>query len=175
MNILVKNKNTLIFDDFEFKCCIGKYGLSKSKREGDGKTPKGFFKLGKLYFRKDRNKELFTKLKKISIKKEMGWCNDSKSHNYNSLIKRSKKLKHNRLIKLPSELKHEKMFRRDGKYDLLIPIKYNMKKPIRHKGSAIFLHLTKNYSPTAGCIALKKKDFLILLKLINKNTKIKII
>ena len=163
MNILIKNKNTLIFDDFEFKCCVGKHGFTKNKREGDGKTPKGFFELEKLYFRKDKNKELFTTLKKIPIKKEMGWCNDTKSHKYNCLIKRSKKLK------------HEKIFRDDEKYDLLIPIKYNMKKPIRHKGSAIFLHLTKNYSPTAGCIALKKNDFLILLRLINTNTKIRII
>jgi L,D-peptidoglycan transpeptidase YkuD (ErfK/YbiS/YcfS/YnhG family) len=67
------------------------------------------------------------------------------------------------------------MHRKDNKYDLLIPIKYNMLKPIKNKGSAIFIHLTKNYKPTAGCIALKKNDFLILLKLINKKTKIRII
>ena len=41
-------------------------------------------------------------------------------------------------------------------------------------GSAIFLHLTKDYKATAGCIALKKKDFDVLLNLINKKTKIKI-
>ena len=58
-------------------------------------------------------------------------------------------------------------------YDYLIVITYNEKK-VPHKGSAIFLHLTKNYKPTAGCIAIKKKDFEILLKLIVKKTKIKI-
>ena len=68
----------------------------------------------------------------------------------------------------------KKLFRKDHKYDLLIPIKYNFKKKIVGKGSCIFLHLTRNYAPTAGCIALSKKDFLILLKLINKNSKIKI-
>ena len=67
------------------------------------------------------------------------------------------------------------MLRKDNKYDFLIPIKYNMQKPLKNKGSAIFLHLTKNYKPTAGCIALKKNDFLILLRLINKKTKLKII
>ena len=67
------------------------------------------------------------------------------------------------------------MYRKDYKYDLVLPIKYNMRKPIRNKGSAIFIHLTKNYKPTAGCIGLKKIDFLILLKVINQNTKIKII
>ena len=61
-----------------------------------------------------------------------------------------------------------------NKYDLLIPIKYNFKKTIAGLGSCIFIHLTKNYRPTAGCIALKKKDFLIMLKIIKKNTKIKI-
>ena len=66
------------------------------------------------------------------------------------------------------------MNRKDTKYDLLIPIKYNFKKPKIGKGSAIFIHLTNNYRPTAGCIALKKNDLLILLKLINRNTKIRI-
>ena len=67
------------------------------------------------------------------------------------------------------------MFRRDNKYDCLILIKYNYKKKIYGKGSAIFIHLTKNYKPTTGCIAVLKKDFQIILKLIDKNTKIKIL
>ena len=69
---------------------------------------------------------------------------------------------------------HEKIKRKDNKYNLLIPIKYNFEKPITGKGSCIFIHLTKNYKPTAGCVALKEKDFLIMLKLIKKNSKIKI-
>ena len=72
------------------------------------------------------------------------------------------------------DLEHEKLIRKDYKYDLMIPIKYNFKSPITGKGGCIFIHLTKNYKPTAGCIGLKKKDFLVMLKLINKNTKIKI-
>ena len=66
----------------------------------------------------------------------------------------------------------EKLFRKDHMYDYLIVINYNTKKIIPGKGSAIFIHLTKNYHPTAGCIALKKHDFIILLKLINNKTKI---
>ena len=77
-------------------------------------------------------------------------------------------------LKLKKKIKHEKLKRYDHKYDLIIPIKYNFKKPILGKGSCIFIHLTKNYKPTAGCIALKKKDFLIMLKIINKKTTIKI-
>ena len=66
------------------------------------------------------------------------------------------------------------MYRKDHKYDYLLVINYNIKKTIANKGSAIFIHLTKNYYPTEGCIALKKNDFLILIKLINKKSKIKI-
>ena len=70
--------------------------------------------------------------------------------------------------------KGEKLYRRDNTYDVLIVIEYNTKKTKPFKGSAIFIHLTKNYSPTEGCIALKKNDLLILLKIINKKSKIKI-
>ena len=164
MHILLKNKNTLFFNDFEFKCCVGLHGLAKNKIEGDKKTPIGIYSLGNLFYRKDRLGIINTKLKKKIISKSMGWCDDIKSSKYNKLIRISKK-----------KVKHEKMYRNDKKYDLLIPIKYNMIKPIRNKGSAIFIHLTENYKPTAGCIALKKNDFLILLKLINKKTKIRII
>ena len=93
----------------------------------------------------------------------MGWCDDI---NYSK--------KYNKLIKIDKKIRHEKLKRKDFKYDLLIPIKYNFQKPIADKGSCIFIHLTKNYMPTAGCVALKKKDFLIMLKLIKKNSKIKI-
>ena len=72
------------------------------------------------------------------------------------------------------KIKHEKLYRRDNKYDILLVIDYNLRKPIPFKGSAIFIHLTKNFKGTAGCIALNKKDLLILLKLVNKKTKIKI-
>ena len=92
----------------------------------------------------------------------MSWCDDSKSKFYNKEIKVNKKIS------------HEKMYRMDRSYDYLIVINYNTKKIIPFKGSAIFIHLTKNYKKTEGCIALKTKDMLILLKLINKKTIIKI-
>ena len=162
MIICLKNKHTLQFDSFKFKCCVGKNGLTRFKKEGDFKTPKGTFKIEHLYFRKDRIQKPLTKLNCIEIKKNMGWCDDLKNKKYN------------KLIKINNNFSHEKLFRQDQKYDLLIPIKYNFDNIIPGKGSCIFLHLTNNYKPTAGCIALKKRDFLILLKLINKKTKIKI-
>ena len=82
--------------------------------------------------------------------------------------------KYNKLITINKISKYEKLKRKDHKYDLFIPIKYNFKKPVNGKGSCIFIHLTKNYKPTAGCVALKEKDFLIMIKLIKKNSKIKI-
>tara|TARA_Y100000992_G_scaffold254642_1_gene187603 strand:- start:348 stop:842 length:495 start_codon:yes stop_codon:yes gene_type:complete len=163
MIIFVKNKHTLQIDEFKFKCCIGKKGLTSNKKEGDKKTPRGTFKIENLYFRKDRREKPLTLLKCIKIKKNMGWCDDIRYPE-----------KYNKLIKIEKKIRHEKLKRKDYKYNLLIPIKYNFTKPITGMGSCIFIHLTKNYTPTTGCIALKEKDFLILLKLINKNSKIKI-
>ena len=163
MTIIVKNKHTLLFKDFRFRCCIGKNNFSKRKIEGDKKTPIGVFGLGDLFYRADRFEKPFTSLKIHKIYKNMAWCNDVNHKNYN------------KLIKIGKNIGYEKLFRKDYKYDFLIPIKYNYKKVIPGNGSAIFIHLTKNYKPTVGCIALSKKDFLILVKLINKNTKIKIL
>ena len=163
MTIFVKNKHTLQIGEFKFRCCIGKKGSTKNKMEGDKKTPRGSFKIGNLYFRKDRIKKPTTLLKCIEIKKNMGWCDDVRFPK-----------KYNKLIKVEKKIKHEKLKRNDYKYDLLIPIKYNFEKTVTGLGSCIFIHLTKDYKPTAGCIALKEKDFLIMLKLMKKNSKIKI-
>ena len=164
MIIIVKNKDTLLIEDFKFRCSIGKNGFSKKKHEGDLTTPKGKFNLGDINYRADRVQKPLSKLRSIAIKKNMGWCDDPNSKFYNKQIK----------IKKNFKIRYEKLYRKDHKYDFLILIKYNYKNPIKFKGSAIFLHLTKNYSPTKGWIALCKKDFLILAKLINKRTKIKI-
>ena len=163
MRIILKNKETLLYDDFEFRCSIGKNGTTSNKIEGDKKTPKGIFSLGPVFYRKDRIKNLVTKLKKKKINRLMGWCDDVKNQKYNKLIKVNKRIR------------HEKLFQKKINYDLIIPIKYNFKKIKKNKGSAIFIHVTEDYKKTLGCIALKKNDLLILLKLINKNTKIQIL
>ena len=163
MQIIIIEKDTLLYDEFKFKCSIGKNGKTSKKIEGDNKTPKGLYALGPLYYRKDRLPKLSTKLKKIEIMKNFGWCDDVKSKFYNKPIKTN------------INVRHEKLYRNDKKYDLLIPIEYNSKRPKKNKGSAIFLHLTSNYKKTQGCVAIKEKDMLILLNLINKKTKIKIV
>ena len=163
MIIYLKNKHTLQVDNFYFQCSIGKNGLTKKKIEGDKKTPIGLFEISHLYYRKDRIKKPQTQLHCVSIKKNMGWCDDLRN-----------KKKYNKLIKVNKNIKHEKLYKQDKKYDLLIPIKYNFYNTVLGKGSCIFIHLTKNYNRTAGCIALREKDFLIMLKILKKNTKIEI-
>ena len=162
MLITLKNKDTLKIDDFNLKCSIGKSGISSIKREGDKCTPRGVFTLGKLYYRADRVKKPNTILSSKIIKKNMGWCDDVTNISYNKEIKISK------------GVKHEKLFRKDHSYDYFVLINYNTKNIKYARGSAIFLHLTKTYKKTAGCVAVKEKDLLIILKLITKSNKIKI-
>ena len=162
MHIIIK-KHFLLYKGYKLKCSIGKSGLTNFKKEGDLATPKGLFKLGLLYYRKDRTKLLKCKIKKRVIKKGMGWCNDSRSKKYN------------REIYFPFKYSAEKLYRRDRIYDIFINIKYNHSPIIKKKGSAIFLHLSnKKYKPTSGCVAIQKKDFLKILPLINNKTKISI-
>ena len=162
MNIIIK-KNLFIYKNFKTKCSIGKNGTNKRKFEGDLKTPKGIFKLGKLYYRKYRNNKINCKIKKKIIKKNMGWCDDSKS------------IKYNKEITFPFKFNAEKLYRKNKIYDLFINIKYNTNPTIKKRGSAIFLHLAdKKYKPTKGCVAILKKDFLKILPMIKKDTKISI-
>ncbi len=162
MNIII-NKRILKYKDHKFRCSVGKLGFNRSKKEGDFTTPIGVFSLGTLYFRKDRIKSLKSKLKKKNIKKNMGWCDDTRSKKYNQEIK------------FPFQYNAEKLFRKDSFYDIFINIKYNQNPVKKGKGSAIFLHLTnKKYKPTNGCIAVLKKDLFKILPYINKKTKIAI-
>ena len=162
MNIII-NKHFLLYKGYKLKCSIGKSGITHFKKEGDLATPKGIFKLGLLYYRKDRNKSLVSKIKKRVIKKNMGWCNDSRSKKYNQEIY------------FPSKYRAEKLYRKDKIYDIFLDIKYNHSPIVKGKGSAIFLHITnKKYRATKGCVAILKKDFLRMLPSISKNTKISI-
>ena len=161
MLIKLKNKDTLIFDEFKFKCAIGKNGLKKNKIEGDKSTPKGIFSLGKLYYRSDRVPKPESNLTTKKITKNLGWCDISNNKYYNQEVSSLK------------NVNGEKFFRKDSKYNYLIVINYNKKK-IKNKGSAIFIHLTQDYKATSGCVAVNENDFLILAKLINKKTHIKL-
>ena len=161
--IIINKSGYLKYKDLKFKCALGKSGIGNKKLEGDNITPRGNFKIIKIYFRKDRLKKLSSKFTLTEITKDMGWCDDPKSKKYN------------RLIKLPTNYSYENLYRRDTIYDLILVLNYNMKPTIKNKGSAIFIHITKkNYQPTKGCIALKKNNLVKLISKIDKNIKIKI-
>jgi len=161
--IIVKNHGKLKYKNLSIRCALGKLGVKKKKHEGDLITPKGKFKLTKIYYRSDRIKNIDSPLKKIRIKKDMGWCDDVSSKRYNKQIKINK------------SISHEKLYRKDNIYDVIVVLNYNLNPIINGKGSAIFLHVAKkNYNKTQGCIALKKNELLYLLSKIKKNTQIKI-
>ena len=161
--IIVKKSGYLKYKNFIFRCALGKNGIKKKIQEGDNITPKGIFKITKIYYRQDKIKKINTLIKKIKIRKNMGWCDDPKSSFYN------------RQIKLPTKYGHEKLYRNDNLYDLIVVLNYNMNPIIKNKGSAIFLHIAKNsYQKTKGCIALKKEHLIKIISKIKKNIRIKI-
>ena len=160
--IIVKKSGYLKYKKFKFRCAFGKAGIKNKIKEGDNITPKGTYEAIKLFYRSDKISKIKTILKKVKIKKDMGWCDDVGSKFYN------------KQIKLPNIFSHEKLYRKDDIYDLVVVLNYNFKPVIKNKGSAIFIHVTNKYKPTRGCIALKKSDLIKLLSLIKKNTKIKI-
>ena len=161
--IIVKKSGHLKYKKLKFRCALGKAGVKKKIMEGDNITPKGIFRIIKIYYRPDKFKEIKTLIKKIKIRKNMGWCDDPKSRFYNQQIK------------LPTKYGHEKLYRSDNLYDLIVVLSYNINPIIKNKGSAIFLHIAKNsYQKTKGCIGLKKEHLIKIISEIKKNTKIKI-
>ena len=163
MHIII-NKNYLTYKNYKAKCSIGKRGIGNKKKEGDLITPKGLYKIKCVLYRKDRIKKVMSKIKKIIIKKNMGWCDDPRSKAYN------------KIIKLPSNFSYEKLYRKNNIYDIILVLNYNMNPIIKNKGSAIFIHISKkNYKKTEGCIGLKKTHLLKILEIIEKNTKVKIL
>ncbi len=158
MHIII-NKKYLNFNNYKAKCSIGKRGIGLKKKEGDLITPKGKYKIKYILYRKDRIRKIQSKIKKIIIKKDMGWCDDPNSKQYN------------KLVKLPSDYKHEKLYKSENIYDIILVLNYNMKPIVKNKGSAIFIHVAKNnYRKTEGCVAIKKKHLLKITKDLKKNT-----
>ena len=144
--IIIKKTGYLQYKNLKFRCALGKAGIKKKEKEGDNVTPKGIFKITSKYYRPDRIKNITTAVKKIKIKKNIGWCDDPDSHFYNQQIS------------LPNKFGHEKLYRNDHLYDLILVINYNTNPIIKNKGSAIFIHIAKkNYQRTKGCIGRKQR------------------
>ena len=162
MHIII-NKKYLTYKNYKAKCALGKRGIAYKRKEGDLITPKGEYKIKFILYRKDRLKKITSKIKLIVIKKNMGWCDDPNSNHYN------------KLVKLPYEYNYEKLYKKENIYDIILVLDYNMNPVIKNRGSAIFIHIAKkNYKKTEGCIAVKKKSLLKIIKDIKKNTKVKI-
>ena len=161
--IIINKYGFLKYKNLKFRCALGKAGTGKKKKEGDCVTPKGKYKIIKVFYRADRIKRIKSNFRLYKIKKNMGWCDDPLSKNYN------------KLIKLPSKFSHEKLYRKDKLYDLILVLNYNLKPILKNKGSAIFIHITnKNYKETKGCVGLKKRDLIFILNDIKKNITVKI-
>ncbi len=147
----------------KYKCALGKNGIKKNKKEGDGCTPAGVFSLGPLYYREDRIKRIDSCFKAIPIKKNMFWSDCPESDHYNQLLRFK-------------DISYESLYKEDNTYDIVLVINYNINPAIKNKGSAIFIHLAKkNFLPTAGCIAITKNSFISILKYLSLADKIKII
>ena len=162
MHIKIKNKQ-LFINDYKVKCAVGKRGIGFKKKEGDFITPIGKFKILHILYRKDRVNSLKSKISNLPLKKNMGWCNDSRSKYYN------------KLIKLPFKYNAEKLYRKDNSYDIILVLDFNRKPIKKEKGSAIFIHVAKkNYKYTEGCVALKKNDIKKIIGKIDKKTIVEI-
>ena len=162
MKLVVKN-GFLTNENLKIKCSIGYNGLSSNKFEGDGCTPIGHFKITKILYRPDKINDCEFILDSEVIKKLDGWCDDINSDLYNQQIK------------FPFEQSAEHLYRNDDLYDIICIIDYNLNPIIRGKGSAIFLHVASDdYSPTQGCVAIKKEELFQIATKLDKNSTISI-
>lgn len=135
-----------------FPCALGRTGLVRQKREGDGGTPVGAWPLRYVLYRPDRLARPVSRLPVFAVALGDGWCDFPADRRYN------------RPIRLPSESSAEGLWRADGLYDVIVVLGYNDDPPVMGRGSAIFFHLAReDFGPTAGCVAVRKADMLKLV------------
>jgi L,D-peptidoglycan transpeptidase YkuD (ErfK/YbiS/YcfS/YnhG family) len=146
---------------FNLRCALGKGGTTRQKREGDGATPLGSFRLRRLWYRADQIRRPQTRLMIRTIRPNDGWCDASKHPRYN------------KPVQLPFSHSHERMWRDDPLYNCVIEIGWNDQPAIPGRGSAIFMHIARQgYKPTEGCVALSKQDMIKLIPRIGPKTRI---
>jgi L,D-peptidoglycan transpeptidase YkuD (ErfK/YbiS/YcfS/YnhG family) len=142
-----------------YLCALGRGGVSSNKREGDGATPLGSMRLIGGYFRSDHVRLGSCALAMERIADHSGWCDDAKDANYN------------RPVRLPYKASHEVMKRKDGLYDVVIVLDYNLRPRQSGRGSAIFFHVAKpGLTPTEGCVALPAQTMKLLLPRLSRHT-----
>ena len=162
MKLVVKN-GFLTCQSQRYKCSIGYNGLTNNKSEGDGCTPVGTFKINKIYYRPDKIINSKFSIESEIIEESGGWCDDVESELYNQKIN------------FPFNQSAEHLYRSDDLYDIVCVIDYNLNPIVRGKGSAIFLHVaSEDFSPTHGCVAIKKDDLLHIALQLQKESTINI-
>lgn len=135
------------------RCALGRGGVRRDKREGDGATPLGCFHLRRVLYRPDRLPPPATALPVRALTPDDGWCDDPADPRYNHPVRR------------PYPASHEQLWREDGLYDVIVVLGHNDDPVIPGHGSAVFLHVARpDFSPTAGCIAMALPDLLNLLR-----------
>lgn len=146
-----------------FPVTLGRGGIRADKREGDGGTPRGRFRLLRLWYRADRMPRPRSLFPIRKIRKDDGWCEDPRDRNYN------------RPVKLIPASGADRLWRDDHLYELIIELDHNTCPRIPYRGSAVFIHFArKDFTPTAGCVALKRGDLQKLLLLLGRNCWIEI-
>lgn len=152
------------FDGRAIPCSLGRSGITTRKREGDGATPIGDHRLLYGYARRDRIKLPASQLMLEEPRPSDGWCDDPASGLYNQPVS------------LPSNLSHETLCREDRLYDVCIVLDYNITQKARHRGSAIFFHLTReDDGPTEGCVAISPQHMKMLLPRLSNETILRVI
>ncbi|MDQ7249104.1 L,D-transpeptidase family protein [Dongia sedimenti] len=145
--------------DLQWRCALGRSGISADKVEGDGATPSGRFPIRRLFYRPDRVREIACVFPVQPMSPGDGWCDAPGDPAYNRLIIR------------PYPAQHETLWREDALYDLVLVIGHNDDPVVPGKGSAVFLHLAHpDYQPTEGCVAFARADFIRLLAAIDRDT-----
>src|SRR6516165_2280668 len=140
---------------------LGRGGIRANKREGDGATPRGRFRLVRLWWRADRGPRPKTLLPIRPIGVEDAWCEDPRDRRYNHPVRRQ------------ADAAGDRLRRADNLYDLIIEIDHNTRPRVAGRGSAVFIHVARpGLSPTAGCIAMPAPALKRLLWRIGRNTRI---
>ena len=138
-----RRRGLLIADGLRVPCALGRSGVARRKREGDGATPAGRLALVAVFYRPDRVPRPTTSLPVFPLRPDSGWCDDPSDRHYN------------RAVRLPFEAAHERLWQADRLYDVVVILDYNLARPERGAGSAIFLHIASaGFSPTEGCVAI---------------------
>ncbi|HEX3501324.1 MAG TPA: L,D-transpeptidase family protein [Stellaceae bacterium] len=153
MNLTVHPENTASWGSLQLRCAIGRGGVRRDKREGDGATPVGIWPMRRLLYRADRLELPQTTLPASAIGATDGWCDAPLDAAYNQPVR------------LPYPASAETLWREDGVYDLIVPLGYNDAPVVPGAGSAIFLHVARpDFAPTEGCVALALADLLTVLR-----------